>query len=870
MARVYLARDAVHARHVAIKVMRPELVLSAGVEHFLREIQITAQLAHPHILPLLDSGLRAGVPYLVMPYVMGESLRMRLTRVGTIPLRDALRITVEIAEALDYAHRSGFVHCDVKPENILLADGHAMVADFGVARAIAASDAVSGARPPPSQDEADAIMGAHPYMSPEQAAGTAHVDARTDLYSLGCLLYEMLAGKAPDRHASANARIGMLREVSAPVRQLVGACLSPERERRPATAAHVIRQLEECMAAATPSPSKAQSSSRRGTLLAAAGAVAVVTLLTVAEYPRMRDYWRSVELGATRQLTNNAGLELDPALSPDARFIAYAAGTAAQMRIYVRPVSGGDAVMISGASVRHHRWPRWSPDGSQVAFLAAEGDRGDVRGRVFVVPSLGGARRLIGDGLSYYSTPTWSPDGKQIAYPFGDSIFIHDVQRSSSRSLAVRPRARRASARSLAGSIWAIHSLAWSPDGTRFAFVSGNPAFAFGSTAFGNLGPNSLWTASLDGSAPTRITGTSATFASPVFTPDNRGILYTSNVGGAWDVHHQATDAAGRPVGRARRLTTGSNAQSISVSRDGSRLVYSVLAYRSNVVAAPITRGAATSSTALRAVTNENQTIETVDVTDDGEWLTFESDRGGRSHIFKVRTSGGEFIQLTNGHGDDFAPKWSPDGSRVAYHHREPAKDGLRDVYVVNAEGGNPTRITTDTLDNSYPNWDSDGRRLAFTQTPTGVMTSSLRANGRWSEPTRDSAVGKWTRDGRYLIQVQKGSLMAYSRDGHSRELASGKRLGGILAAAAVGPDPRIAYVRLIDTTGVHSFISVPLNGGSPTMLLRLDDSARRPARVIFSTDNRHLYFTVAEAESDLWEVTLTRNLSMRMRPPAR
>jgi serine/threonine-protein kinase len=853
MATVYLARDTAHDRRVALKVMRPELVLSAGAEHFLREIQITAQLAHPHILPLLDSGARAGVPYLVTPYVPGESLRARLVRKGKLPVRDALRLATEIAEALDYAHRSGFVHRDVKPENVLLADGHAVIADFGVARALA----VAGALPAPDIAGEEQVVGSDPYMSPEQAARSADVDARADLYSLGCLLFEMLSGEAPVRTMPVEARLAKLRDVPAPVRRLVGECMSHVREQRPASAAHLLRRLEELMGNGGSTPRVAP---RRMMWMAAASIVLLVAAaLGVAGIPQLRDQWQSVELGATRQLTNAPGMELDPAISPDGKFIAYAAGTVERMRISVRPAAGGDAVEISGASIRHHRWPTWSPDGSEVAFLAVEGDRGDVNGRIFVVPALGGARRLIAEGLSFFATPVWSPDGRMIAYPAGDSIVIRDAQGGASRTLPARPRAGTSSALASSSSAWAIHSLAWSPDGRRFAFVSGNAAFAFGSTAFGNLGPNSIWTVSLEGEPPTRITTGAFTYASPVFTPDGRGILYTSNAGGSWDVYHHALDGDGRPHGDARRLTTGMNAQGISLSRDGSRLAYSLLASRSNIFAAPIRPGHATPATSMRAVTDENQTIETVDVTTDGEWLVFESDRGGRSHLYKMPVTGGDFIQLTDGAGDDFAPKWSPDGSRIAYHRREPTKDGLRDVYVMTAEGAQRTRISTGMLDDSYPNWSSDGRRVTFSENPTGFMMSELRADGGWTAPQRDSARGKWTRDGRNLIWVQRGNLMAYSTGGKPRVLATGKQLGGVLTTTALGPDPSVVYARLIDSAGVHSFYAVPVKGGPPRLVLRLEDSARRPARIIFSTDNRELYFTVTEAESDLWVVTLKR-----------
>ena len=192
MATVFLAQDLKHDRRVAVKVLHPELAATLGAERFLREIQIAAKLEHPHILTLIDSGEADGLPYFVMPFVNGESLGQRLRREGQLPLDEALRIAGEIADGLDYAHEQGVVHRDIKPGNILLSRGHASIADFGIAKAV---DAASG-------EDATATatgltVGTPRYMSPEQATGAAEIDGRSDVYALGCVLWEMLAGQPP-------------------------------------------------------------------------------------------------------------------------------------------------------------------------------------------------------------------------------------------------------------------------------------------------------------------------------------------------------------------------------------------------------------------------------------------------------------------------------------------------------------------------------------------------------------------------------------------------------------------------------------------------------------------------------------------------
>ena len=222
MATVYLARDLRHGRPVAIKVVRPELSGPGGIARFLREIELAARLQHPHILPVFDSGTvddadGGKTPYFVMPFVQGETLRARLGRERQLPVEDAIALATEVADALAYAHANGVVHRDIKPENILLSGGHAVVADFGVAKALE-----TGHRPPTAEPASDPsaltqvgfAIGTPNYMAPEQATGRDQVDARADQYSLGCVLYEMLAGSPP--FAGGSAQSVVARNLTAP------------------------------------------------------------------------------------------------------------------------------------------------------------------------------------------------------------------------------------------------------------------------------------------------------------------------------------------------------------------------------------------------------------------------------------------------------------------------------------------------------------------------------------------------------------------------------------------------------------------------------------------------------------------------------
>src|SRR5688500_1051681 len=203
MAMVYLAEDVRHHRKVALKVLYPELSAVLGPERFLKEIELTASLQHPHILPLFDSGSADGQLFYVMPFVDGETLRGRLDRERQLPVADAVRLATEVADALSYAHGRGVVHRDIKPENVLLQGGHALVADFGIALAV---QQAGGQR----MTQTGLSLGTPQYMSPEQAMGERSVDARSDLYALGAVTYEMLVGEPPFTVPSVQAIVARL------------------------------------------------------------------------------------------------------------------------------------------------------------------------------------------------------------------------------------------------------------------------------------------------------------------------------------------------------------------------------------------------------------------------------------------------------------------------------------------------------------------------------------------------------------------------------------------------------------------------------------------------------------------------------------
>src|SRR5215210_99470 len=280
MATVYCARDLRHDRLVALKVLHPELAATLGTDRFLREIQLTSRLQHPHILPVYDSGDAAGQLWYTMPYVRGESLRDRLQREVQLRIDSALQLTKQVAEALGYAHGQGIVHRDVKPENILLEGDRVVVADFGIARAL---DLAGGER----LTETGLAIGTPTYMSPEQAMGSP-VDTRSDIYSLGCVLYEMLAGEPPFTGPTAQAIIAKRLSSPVPPLRTVRETVSPAVERavevalarvpadRFATTAEFVGALNGAGAgAAAPGPA-VRAIRRRRVIIAAGLAVAML------------------------------------------------------------------------------------------------------------------------------------------------------------------------------------------------------------------------------------------------------------------------------------------------------------------------------------------------------------------------------------------------------------------------------------------------------------------------------------------------------------------------------------------------------------------------------------------------------------------
>jgi serine/threonine-protein kinase len=426
MATVYLAEDLKHDRKVALKVLRPELAAVLGADRFVQEIKTTAQLQHPHILPLYDSGSTAptqgggmGLLYYVMPYIEGETLREKLDRERQLGIDEAVTIATEVAAALQYAHEQGVIHRDIKPENILLRDGRAIVADFGIALAVSAA---AGGR----MTETGLSLGTPHYMSPEQATADKHITNRSDIYSLGSVLYESLTGEPP--HTGSSAQMIILKivtDVARPVRELrkavpphVAAAVAVALEKLPADRFDSAKAF----AGALHNPifaSPVGSAANVGAARLVSRRVAVPALMAIAALIGALAIWGWIHPGRTTSVARypttlgaTGGLDgitfaVEAALSPDGSSLVFRSPLQGPGQLYIK--RRDEVVARPLANTEGGSGPFFSPDGASIGFVA--------NGQLWRIPSAGGAPIRLEDSVPViYNRGAWLGDGSIIYY----------------------------------------------------------------------------------------------------------------------------------------------------------------------------------------------------------------------------------------------------------------------------------------------------------------------------------------------------------------------------------------------------------------------------------------------------------------------
>jgi serine/threonine-protein kinase len=761
MAVVYLAEDLRHQRQVAVKVLRPELAAMIGAERFLNEIRVTANLQHSHILPLFDSGDAGGFLYYVMPYVEGETLAARLQRETQLPIPDALRITREVAGALDYAHRHQVIHRDIKPGNIMLHDGQAMVADFGIALAVSAA---GGDR----MTETGFSLGTPEYMSPEQAAGDRTLDARSDVYSLGAVLYEMLTGAPPHTGPTVQAIIAkVVTEHPRPVREVrdtvppsVEAALAQALARLPAdrfaSGADFVAALENPHT----TPLQAAGSVRRpfpwravaagAGLWAAVATGAALLSFNGASDDTATSRW-AMRLPAEHELGSTySGVPL--AITPAGDRMAFVGQRGGDVTLFVK--TADESAPRAVPNTDDARNPFFSPDGQWLAFLAG--------GKLYKVSVAGGAPLPLADVPLISTGATWGVNDT-IVFTTYDARLWH-VPAAGGVPQAWEPieGATGYFMPQRAGTAGAFTVVVTTSMGLRIAVVPGidQPGRILESVgeaagaAYGHTGHLVYAQAGVLRAVPFDLSALEVT--GPSFAL--RDSVPTAPVGGA---AHFAIAENGTmvhaPAGMTQTLVwverdgtatpvdiEPANYNRPRISPDGRKIVFTI------AEPGQLRLWLYDVETRTRTPLTTGQSTDPV-WTPDGERIVFSHQlQPGRWDLVRMPVDGsGELEPLLEGEGvSQAAHSWSPDGTLAYYLIGQAAH---RDIYVLPPDG-EPVPVLATPANERSPMFSPDGRWLAYVSDESG----------------RDEiyVMGYPDRDRRQRISRGGGTAPVWSRDG--------------------------------------------------------------------------------------------------------
>jgi len=758
MATVYLARDLRHSRDVAVKVVSPMLASALGGDRFLREIEIVANLRHPHIVPLFDSGNAGGAPYYVMPFETGLSLRQRLARDGALPIDDAVTILRDVSDALAHAHERGIVHRDIKPDNVMLSGRHAMVTDFGVAKAIVAGSteerlARSDAHvSPEARAEADTAptttqgvaFGTPAYMAPEQILGDPRIDHRADIYAVGALAYELLSGRPPFVGATRDEVLaGHLSrapspvtthrtDVPTPLAELVMTCLAKDPNDRPQTANDLVERLEGL--AVRERPDRTVLARRSRWMIAAA----VLTVAATATFfvarqraARINASWSARwSLARVERLTDFPGTEVDASISADGQRVAFLADRDSVFDAFVTRVgseqfanlTSGKFPQLLNEDVRN---VGFSGDGASTWIRVADIT---APASVWLAPTDGGAFRPF---LSTAVMAVWSPDGSRLAYHEttpGDPIYVADRDGANARQIHIAE-----------GGIHS-HHLSWSPDGKYLYFTHGVP-------------PNDMdiWRVPAAGGQAERVTRHNSRVGYPV-PLDDRTLLYTATASDGTGPWLYSMDLG---TGTSQRVITGvehyiSIAGSAEVAGRPRRLVATVSNPTVGLWSTPIGTGVAGEDSA-RPLALPTARSAAPRFARDGT-LHYLAARGGADAVWRLAGDRATELWKAPDGAIDGAVAVSPDGSQLCASVRRPERSTL---YCLSATGAD-ARPVGESLDvRGAPSWSPDGKWIAVAaRDGPAVHVFKVPVNG--GEPVRlvdsVSANPVWSPNGKVIL----------------------------------------------------------------------------------------------------------------------
>ncbi len=753
MGVVYRARDEKLEREVAIKMLQPGVLTGEEARsRFRREARALAKLNHAHIAAVYDVGEQDGVDYIVMELVEGESLGAKL-RAGPLAVKEATAITLEIAEALEEAHEHGVIHRDLKPANVMMTPkGNAKVLDFGLAKMLAL-----GTDSTLSLTEARGPVGTPLYMSPEQALGKS-VDARTDLWSLGVVYYQCLTGKPP---FEGNSNIGILHSIisepypplgdvrpDAPplAEQIVGRSLEKDSAMRYQRAADVATDLKRLLRDLEPGPAwsagsaaKVRSGGRRAAVLAGA---AVLVVLTAAAY-LMRPTAPPPRVTRITQLTHDGTPKLAGGSGPQAAMLT----DGPRVYFQLQDLSQATVMQVSveGGQAERVRLPfqmaglvDLSAAKSELLFQGPPFDTRLGTGTLWTMAVPGGQARRIGN-LSAFDA-TWAPDGASIYYTVGPEIRAARSDGSDARRILTVP-----------GQPYWIR---FSHDGKLIRF----------STWDEKLNTNNLWEARLDGSGLRRMFAgwdSSPNECCGAWMPDGSYFVFASARGGSWNLWatREKQDWWRKTNPEPVQLTVGQmSSQAPLPGNDGEKVFF--------VGASP--RGE------LERYDAEKKVFVPYLPGLSAEGLAFSTDGARVAYVtvpegalWQSKADGTDRRELTFAPMQAGLPRWSPDGTQIAFSGREPGKSW--ELYIVPAEGGNPEQLTTGDNDDLYPSWSPDGNSVAYGGSSPAAISGKkhpieiLNLKNREVTAVPDSAgyyAPQWSPDGRWLVATAAGTQM--------------------------------------------------------------------------------------------------------------
>ena len=767
MGEVYLAEDTVLRRKVALKLLPKEFTDNPErVGRFELEARAASALNHPNIITIHEMGRAGGVYFIATEFIDGETLRDHLAR-ARMNLAEAIEVAAQVASALDVAHGAGVVHRDVKPENVMIRrDGIVKVLDFGLTKL---TEKAAPAAPRQSvssgvwsettgENEPGLVLGTVRYMSPEQTRGSAQVDHRTDIWSLGVVLYEMAAGRAPFQGEDIHQRITSIREdeplplasvaegVPAGLEEIVRKALAKDPGERYQTAREMAvdlrnlrRRLEvgEEMARASSSEwafTSGAVNSNSGRLLTVgtgaaeqapqisdAGGIAgkskrrlLITLAAFALLTAGAFFWVYRWLSQNHlsdkaaapapkivPFTSFPGVEMEPSFSPDGKQIAFSWNGPGgdNYDIYVKSLDAGAPLRLTNHPGEDH-FPSWSPDGRHIAFIRST----ENEDAIVLVPASGGPERMLQSvippdfRLSSHCL-SWSPDGKSIAFADRAS----PLAPASIYLLSVESLERRRLTWPPAGTTHGDGAPAFSPAGDTLAF-----------TRRGSDDTDNIYIVPVSGGEPTRLTSDKAIINGLAWTPDGREIIFSSNRAGAR--HLWKIAASG---GTPERIPAGvEGLNTFAVSRQGRLLAYAATTSDSNIWRVEV-RGTkdASSNQPLKLIAS-TWMDNSPQYSPDGKKIVFTSSRTGKLEVWTCDREGSNLVQLTFFNGPHVGtPRWSPDGREIVF---DSTAEGQRDVYVVGVDGGRPRRLTVEPSLDVRPSWSRDGRFIYFGSNRSG------------------------------------------------------------------------------------------------------------------------------------------------------